>query len=68
MERYRIDHNKDVYMNLKERIKELASEFADEIKDVRRHLHMHPELSYEEKETGKYIVCLLYTSPSPRDS
>ena len=46
-------------MNLKERIKELASEFADEIKDVRRHLHMHPELSYEEKETGKYIVSKL---------
>ena len=46
-------------MNLKDKIKELASAYAGEIKEIRRHLHMHPELSYSEVETGKFIVSKL---------
>jgi len=40
---------------LKERIKELAQQYSAEFIDVRRHLHAHPELSYQEFETSKYI-------------
>ncbi|MEZ4798809.1 MAG: M20 family metallopeptidase [Flavobacteriales bacterium] len=42
-------------MELKDKIKNLAAEFAAEMIAVRRHLHMHPELSYQEKETSKFI-------------
>ncbi len=41
---------------------------------IRRYLHQHPELSFHEDETAKYIAefykgkdCFFYTSPSPRD-
>lgn len=37
------------------KIKELAGKYASEFIDVRRHLHAHPELSYQEFETSKYI-------------
>ncbi len=40
---------------LKERIKALAQQYSAEFIDVRRHLHAHPELSYQEFETSKYI-------------
>jgi len=43
-------------MSLKARIKELAKDYFEDVREVRRHLHMHPELSYQEVETGKYIV------------
>lgn len=36
-------------------IKSLAADYKSEIIGHRRHLHMHPELSFEEVETGKYI-------------
>ncbi|GAA5036100.1 N-acyl-L-amino acid amidohydrolase [Marivirga lumbricoides] len=42
-------------MNLKERIKSLAKENFQEIKESREHLHAHPELSFEETETAKFI-------------
>ncbi len=38
-----------------ERIKELAAENIEEIISIRRHLHKHPELSFKEHETSKYI-------------
>lgn len=41
--------------NLKEKIKGLASSYSANFIDVRHHLHAHPELSYEEFETSKYI-------------
>ncbi len=40
---------------LKERIKELAQQYSPEFIDVRRHLHAHPELSYQEFETSKFV-------------
>lgn len=38
-----------------EQIKKLATEYADEFIKVRRHLHAHPELSYKEFETSKFV-------------
>lgn len=40
---------------LKEKIQQLASDYQSEAIEIRRHIHMHPELSYEEVETGKFI-------------
>lgn len=42
-------------MELKDTIKNLANTYFDELVSIRRHLHAHPELSYEEVETSKYI-------------
>lgn len=42
-------------MDLKDIIKYLADTYFDELVAIRRHLHAHPELSYEEVETSKYI-------------
>jgi len=44
---------------LKEKIKRLAAQFHPEIIAIRRHLHRHPELSFQEVETGKYIASKL---------
>src|SRR5690242_1235276 len=38
-----------------ERIKALAKQYAPEFVEVRHHLHAHPELSYQEFETSKYV-------------
>lgn len=46
-------------MNLKEEIKKLASEYASEIIQIRQHLHAHPELSFEEYETSKFVYSKL---------
>lgn len=40
---------------LPQRLKDQASELADYITEVRRHLHRHPELSFEERETAAYL-------------
>ena len=40
---------------IKDRIKKLAAEYANEFIQVRHHLHAHPELSYKEFETSKFI-------------
>ena len=44
---------------LKEKIKQLAKAYHQDTIAIRRHLHQHPELSYEEVETGKYIAAKL---------
>ena len=44
---------------LKKRIQELASKYHSEFIDIRHHLHAHPELSYQEFETSKYIQAKL---------
>jgi amidohydrolase len=36
-------------------IKALAKKYAPEFIEVRHHLHAHPELSYQEFETSKYV-------------
>lgn len=40
---------------LQERIKQLAATYAEEFRNVRHHLHTHPELSYKEFETSAFI-------------
>lgn len=45
---------------LKEKVITLANQFEKEIIDVRRYLHAHPELSFEEKNTSDYICSKLY--------
>lgn len=42
-------------MEIKEKIKQLAHQFAPEFVKVRRHLHQHPELSFQEIKTCKFI-------------
>ncbi|MCK4568698.1 MAG: amidohydrolase [Bacteroidales bacterium] len=37
-------------------IKSLASAYMQEVTDIRRHLHRHPELSFKEFETAKFIA------------
>jgi len=40
---------------LQDSIKKLAKKYAEEFINVRHHLHAHPELSYQEFETSKFI-------------
>lgn len=40
-------------------ITRLAKEYHSEITSVRRHLHQHPELSWQEKETSQFIQAFL---------
>ncbi len=40
---------------MQEQIKALARQYVPEFISVRRHLHAHPELSYQEFETSKFI-------------
>jgi amidohydrolase len=40
---------------LQQKIKELAHQYAAEFISVRHHLHAHPELSYQEFETSKFV-------------
>lgn len=40
---------------LQQTIKSLAKKYKDEFIQIRRHLHAHPELSYQEFETSTYI-------------
>lgn len=40
---------------LKERIRQLAKQYAPETIDIRRHLHAHPELSYKEFQTSIFV-------------
>lgn len=39
-----------------ERIKVLASKYFDQVVEMRRHIHAHPELSYQEFGTAKYVA------------
>jgi amidohydrolase len=50
---------------LKERIQQLAKQYHPEFIAVRHHLHSHPELSYKEFETSKYIQQHLQQSGIP---
>src|SRR3982750_3093238 len=40
---------------LKEKIRQLAKQYASETIDIRRYLHAHPELSYKEFETSAFV-------------
>jgi amidohydrolase len=41
---------------LKDKIRNRAKTYFPDVVKMRRHLHAHPELSYEEVETGKYVA------------
>ena len=41
------------------RIKEKAAQYFTKIQRIRRHIHMNPELSFKEVNTGKYIASVL---------
>ncbi|MCO5239032.1 MAG: M20 family metallopeptidase [Chitinophagaceae bacterium] len=40
---------------LKDKIKQLASQYSPDLISIRHHLHAHPELSYHEFETSKFV-------------
>lgn len=40
---------------MQEKIKALAKKYAPEFIEIRHHLHAHPELSYQEFETSRYV-------------
>ncbi|MFV0506105.1 MAG: M20 family metallopeptidase [Bacteroidales bacterium] len=40
---------------MKEQIAKLAKKIFDDVLSIRRHLHKHPELSFEEKRTSEFI-------------
>ena len=40
---------------IQDKIKELASKYANEFIEVRHHLHAHPELSFSEFETSEFV-------------
>jgi amidohydrolase len=40
---------------MKSRIKELARQYAPEFVAIRRHIHSHPELSFQEYETARFL-------------
>lgn len=42
-------------MSLQHQIQSLARQYAPEFIDIRRHLHAHPEISYKEFETSRYV-------------
>lgn len=46
-------------MNLKKSIQERAAHYFNTIVDIRRHLHQHPELSFQEYDTIHYIESYL---------
>ena len=41
--------------SLRDKVKNLASEYLEDVISWRRHLHSNPELSFEEKNTSKYV-------------
>jgi amidohydrolase len=45
--------------DLKQAVKALAADFAQDIVAVRRHLHAHPELSFQEFKTAAYVKAQL---------
>jgi len=42
-------------MQQQDKIKALARNYFEKVLDIRRHLHQHPELSFKEFETSKFI-------------
>jgi amidohydrolase len=44
-----------MYDHLKERIKQLATSNKEQVVAIRRHIHMHPELSFQEFNTAQFI-------------
>jgi amidohydrolase len=55
----------DFYNMLQTTIKSLAQKYAPQFIEVRHHLHAHPELSYQEFETSRFIQEQLKTFKIP---
>lgn len=47
------------------KIKALAAQHADEIISIRRHIHQHPELSFEEINTSAFVCSVLDKYETP---
>ncbi len=43
-------------MIIQEKIKQLSTQYFDEIVAIRRHFHAHPEIAFEEYGTASYII------------
>lgn len=43
-------------MPYSQQIKDLSHEIMEEVIAIRRHLHSHPELSFHEKDTSRYVA------------
>ena len=44
-----------MFMNLKDKLFHLVEDQEQEMIQIRRHLHQHPELSFQESNTAEYI-------------
>lgn len=42
-------------MSLNSKVQEIAEEIWPQVRDFRQHMHMHPELSFKEEKTMKFI-------------
>ena len=47
------------YEDIKNQIQKISQSIFTEIVQIRRWIHQHPELSFQEKETSKYICSIL---------
>lgn len=52
-------------IQLRDTINQLAEQYFREIVSIRHHIHQHPELSFEEFETSRYIQELLDSAGIP---
>ena len=48
--------SENISMELKKKVQELAKDSHGEIVNTRRHLHQHPELSFEEYKTSQFVA------------
>ncbi len=57
-----------VSKGIKDELKQLAEKLHPKMVEIRRHLHMNPELSYEEKETSSFISSALKAEKVTHDT
>lgn len=52
-------------MELKDHIRKKAQELQARLVEIRRHLHAHPELSFEEEYTASFVQSVLHQAGIP---